>query len=113
MVSSHLVWCRNLTITDETVFFFLFLLIVQYVLYSYTCSGDQADIYVGKNEGLALADWEFEYASQGNIALIMEGESELVEEINKAIAEVNEQGLYQQWKEEATELALSLGIEVN
>ena len=36
MVSSHLVWCRNLTITDETVFFFLFLLIVQYVLYSYT-----------------------------------------------------------------------------
>ena len=35
MVSSHLVWCRNLTITDETVFFFLFLLIVQYVLYSY------------------------------------------------------------------------------
>ena len=35
MVSSHLVLCRNLTITDETVFFFLFLLIVQYVLYSY------------------------------------------------------------------------------
>lgn len=77
------------------------------------CSGDQADIYVDKNEGLALADWEFEYASQGNIALIMKGETELVEEINKAIAEVNEQGLYQQWKEEATELALSLGIEVN
>lgn len=77
------------------------------------CSGDQADIYVDKNEGIALADWEFEYASQGNIALIMKGETELVEEINKAIAEVNEQGLYQQWKEEATELALSLGIEVN
>ena len=76
------------------------------------CSGDQADIYVDKNEGLALADWEFEYASQGNIALIMKGETELVEEINKAIAEVNEQGLYQQWKEEATELALSLGIDV-
>ena len=35
MVSSHLVLCRNLTITDETVFFILFLLIVQYVLYSY------------------------------------------------------------------------------
>ena len=77
------------------------------------CSGDQADIYVDKNEGLALAEWEFEYASQGNIALNMKGETELVEEINKAIAEVNEQGLYQQWKEEATELALSLGIEVN
>ncbi len=77
------------------------------------CSGDQADIYVDKNEGIAPADWQFEYVSQGNIALIMKGETELVEEINKAIAEVNEQGLYQQWKEEATELALSLGIEVN
>ena len=77
------------------------------------CSGGQAEIYVEKNSALALADWEFEYSSDGNVALIMKGETELVEEINKAIAEVNEQGLYQQWKEEATELALSLGIEVN
>lgn len=77
------------------------------------CSGEQADIYVEKNSSLALADWEFEYTSQGNIALIMKGETELVEEINKAIAEVNEQGLYQQWKEEATELALSLGLDIN
>lgn len=77
------------------------------------CSGEQADIYVSKNDGIALADWAFDYTSEGNIALIMKGETELVEEINKAIAEVNEQGLYQQWKEEATELALSLGLEVN
>ena len=76
------------------------------------CSGSQAEIYVEKNSALALADWEFEYSSDGNVALIMKGETELVEEINKAIAEVNEQGLYQQWKEEATELALSLGIDV-
>lgn len=76
------------------------------------CSGGQAEIYVEKNSALALADWEFEYSSDGNVALIMKGETELVEEINKAIAEVNEQGLYQQWKEEATELALSLGIDV-
>lgn len=76
------------------------------------CSGGQAEIYVEKNTALALADWEFDYSSDGNVALIMKGETELVEEINKAIAEVNEQGLYQQWKEEATELALSLGIEV-
>lgn len=77
------------------------------------CSGDQADIYVEKNSALALADWEFDYTSQGNIALIMKGETELAAAINEAIAEVNEQGLYQQWKEEATELALSLGIDVN
>ena len=62
---------------------------------------------------MALADWEFDYTSQGNIALIMKGETELAAAINEAIAEVNEQGLYQQWKDEATELALSLGIDVN
>lgn len=77
------------------------------------CSGDQADIYVEKNSALALADWEFDYTSEGNIALIMKGETELAAAINEAIAEVNEQGLYQQWKDEATELALSLGIDVN
>ena len=41
------------------------------------------------------------------------GETELVAEINKAIAEVNEQGLYQQWMADATELAKSLGLEVD
>ena len=77
------------------------------------CSGEQADIYVDKNEGLALADWQFDYTSEGNIALMPKGETELAAAVNEAIAEVNEQGLYQQWKEEATELALSLGLDVN
>lgn len=77
------------------------------------CSGSQAKIYVEKNDDLAIADWAFTYSSEGNIALCMKGETELVAEINKAIAEVNEQGLYQQWEAEATELAKSLGIEVD
>lgn len=77
------------------------------------CSGSQAKIYVEKNADLAIADWAFTYSSVGNIALCMKGETELVAEINKAIAEVNEKGLYQQWMADATELAKSLGIEVN
>ena len=77
------------------------------------CSGSQAKIYVEKNPDLAIADWAFTYSSVGNIALCMKGETELVAEINKAIAEVNEQGLYQQWMADATELAKSLGIEVD
>lgn len=77
------------------------------------CSGSQALIYVEKNSDLAIADWAFTYSSEGNIALCKKGETELVAEINKAIAEVNEQGLYQQWMVEATELAKSLGIEVD
>lgn len=77
------------------------------------CSGSQAKLYVEKSTDLAIADWAFTYSSDGNIALCKKGETELVAEINKAIAEVNEQGLYQQWEKEATELAKSLGIEVN
>lgn len=77
------------------------------------CSGSQAKIYVEKNADLAIADWAFTYSSVGNIALCMKGETELVAEINKAIAEVNEKGLYQQWMADATELAKSLGIEVD
>lgn len=34
-------------------------------------------------------------------------------EINAAIAEVVDQGLYDTWREDATELARSLGLEVN
>lgn len=39
------------------------------------------------------------------------GEDELVEAINKVIAEINESGIYEQWTEEAQALAESLGID--
>ena len=77
------------------------------------CSGDQARLYVEKNSDLAIADWTFNYSSSGNIVLCKKGETALVAEINKALAEVNDQGLYAQWKADATELAESLGIETN
>ena len=37
----------------------------------------------------------------------------MIEAINKILDEVNEKGLYKQWKDDATELAKSLGIDVN
>jgi polar amino acid transport system substrate-binding protein len=77
------------------------------------CSGTQAKMYAEKNDGIDIAEWQFVYSSEGNIGLVMKGETELVAAINEAIAEVNEQGLYAQWKEEATTLAKSLGIEVD
>ena len=55
----------------------------------------------------------FEYSSEGNVAAVKKGETELIEAVNEIIEEVNELGLYDQWKEEATELAKSLGLEVN
>lgn len=55
----------------------------------------------------------FEYSSEGNVAAVKKGETELIEAVNEIIDEVNELGLYEQWKDEATELAKSLGLEVN
>ena len=55
----------------------------------------------------------FEWESEGNVAAVKKGEDELLEAVNEIIEEVNEQGLYLEWKAEATELAKSLGIEVN
>jgi len=77
------------------------------------CSGEQAELYVLNYPDLGIAEWEFEYTSQGNILLCQKGETNLIAEINKAITEVNEKKLYSQWKAEATELAKSLGLEVN
>ena len=77
------------------------------------CSGDQARLYAEKNSDLAIADWYFDYTRQGNIILCKKGETSLVAEINKALAEVNDQDLYSGWKAEATELARSLGIKVD
>ena len=45
--------------------------------------------------------------------MVPKGETDLIEAINEIIAEVNEKGLYKQWNDEATELAKSLGVDVN
>ena len=60
-----------------------------------------------------MADFYFDYSSEGNVLAVTKGETELIEAINKILDEVNEKGLYKQWKDDATELAKSLGIDVN
>lgn len=64
-------------------------------------------------EGIALCDFYFDYSSEGNVLAVPKGETELITEINKALAKVNEQDLYTKWVEDATALARSLGVEVN
>ncbi len=61
---------------------------------------------------IAMAEFQFDYESEGNVAGVKKGETELVEAINEIIAEVNEKGLYDQWTKEAEELANKLGIEM-
>lgn len=64
-------------------------------------------------DGIALCGFYFDYTAEGNVLAVPKGETALMEEINKILADVNEQKLYEQWVEESTELARSLGVEVN
>lgn len=72
-----------------------------------------AELLLESHDGIETTDFMFEYSSEGNVAAVKKGETELIEAVNEIIDEVNELGLYDQWKEEATELAKSLGLEVN
>ena len=72
-----------------------------------------AELLLESHDGTETTDFMFEYSSEGNVAAVKKGETELIEAVNEIIEEVNELGLYDQWKEEATELAKSLGLEVN
>lgn len=72
-----------------------------------------AELLLESHDGIETTDFMFEYDSEGNVAAVKKGETELIEAVNEIIDEVNELGLYEQWKDEATELAKSLGLEVN
>lgn len=72
-----------------------------------------AELLLESHDGIETTDFMFEYSSEGNVAAVKKGETELIEAVNEIIEEVNELGLYDQWKEEVTELAKSLGLEVN
>ncbi|HIU87667.1 MAG TPA: transporter substrate-binding domain-containing protein [Candidatus Avilachnospira avistercoris] len=77
------------------------------------CSVPVAEQYCVNYPDLAVSDYLFEYESEGIRILVEKGEDELLEAINEVLAEVNESGIYQQWTDEALELATSLGIETN
>lgn len=61
---------------------------------------------------IGIADFKFDYEEEGNVIGIKKGEKELLEAVNEIISEVNEKGLYEEWKDEAVELANSLGIQM-
>lgn len=70
------------------------------------------EMYLQNYEELAFSEFYFEIEDEGSVLGVPKGETELIEAINEILAEVNEQGLYEKWMEEAKELAKSLGLEV-
>ena len=75
--------------------------------------GSNGSLFCQNYPEVALAGFKYNYSAEGNVLMVPKGETELIEAINEIIADVNEKGLYKQWKEEAEALAVSLGIDVN
>lgn len=69
------------------------------------------EMLLNNYEEIAFSNFYFEIEEEGNVLGVPKGETELIEAINEILAEVNEQGLYEQWLEEAKALAKSLGLE--
>ena len=70
------------------------------------------EMYLQNYEELTFSEFYFDLEDEGSVLGVPKGETELIEAINEILAEVNEQGLYEIWLEEAKELAKSLGLEV-
>lgn len=76
-------------------------------------SGDNGESLVKTYPEVAMAEFMFDYSSDGNVIGVKKGEDELLAAINEVLAEVNETGLYEDWKADAKALADSLGIETH
>ena len=73
-----------------------------------------AELYAAANPGLAIANnfrFVIDPSTSGTRIGMPKGEDELTAKINEIIAEVIEQGLYEEWYAEYTEYASSLGID--
>ena len=71
------------------------------------------EIYESAYDEVKMSTFRFEYEGDGTVLMVPKGETELIEAINEIILEVNDLGLYDEWVDEYTALAASLGIEVN
>ena len=75
-----------------------------------------AQLYLDANPNCGMSivpDFRFveDESTKGTRIGVAKGETELIEEVNRIIGEVREEGLYDQWYEEYTEYARSLGIQ--
>lgn len=73
-------------------------------------SYDNGELFVNANSDLAMATPLFKGTEDHTVVACPKGQTELIKEVNKIIADVKAQGLYQQWWDEATEQAKTLGV---
>lgn len=76
-------------------------------------AGTNGENYAKNYEEVAMSEFYFDYTEEGSVLAVPKGETELIEAINEILKEVNEQGLYEVWLEEAKAQAEALGLDVN
>ena len=76
-------------------------------------SGDNGESLAKTYDDIAMADSCLTIQVKVNVIAVKKGDDDLLNAINEVIVEVNEKGLYEQWREEAVALAEKLGIETN
>ena len=74
-------------------------------------SKDNGDSFAANYDQIIMSNVYYDHQDEGNVLAVTKGEDDLLEKINGILAEVNEQGLYEVWKQEAVALAKSLGLD--
>ena len=77
-----------------------------------TASG-AGELLIGNNSDLEMADFHFEYSSEGNIALVNINETELAQLVTEALLDADQVIDYDEIKDEMTNKAKAMGLEVN
>jgi len=71
---------------------------------------DVAQSYIENYDELAIVDFYFNFEEMGNVVATKKGNDALLEKINEIVEQLEADGLYAQWLEEATEEAKSQGL---
>lgn len=71
---------------------------------------DVAQSYIENYDELAVVDFYFNFEEMGNVVATKKGNDALMEKINEIVEQLEADGLYAQWLEEATEEAKSQGL---
>jgi len=66
--------------------------------------------FVDNYPSITLCAFFYDFEAEGNVLAVPKGEVELMAAINEILVEVNEAGLYKEWREAAVALAKELGV---
>lgn len=72
-------------------------------------ASDNGATIIANYPDLQMSDFYYDYSSEGNVAGIKKGETALCAKINEIVKKANDADLFPIWRQEATDLAASIG----